>query len=120
MKNMLRLAAFGLAFVLAGCVTTGGKAFDPTAAQSFQEGKTTQADVLAKLGQPQIKTVGEEGPGTSTWTYASGSAKPDAKNYIPIVGPLLNSHPTSSQQSLVLNFDSRGVLQHLSQRESNF
>lgn len=121
MKHLLRLAGLGLSIALAGCVTaSGGKAFDPTVVQGFKEGQTTQADVVAKLGQPQIKTSGEDGPGASTWTYAYGSSTSDPKNYIPIVGGYLGSKANASQQSLTLTFDGRGVLQHIAQREEHF
>lgn len=123
MKSPLRLAALGLslAIALTGCVTaSGGKAFDPTVVQSFREGQTTESDVIAKLGQPQIKTDGEDGPGTSTWTYAYGSSTSDPKSYIPLVGGYLGSKANNSQQSLTLTFNSKGVLQHVAQREEHF
>lgn len=121
MKHLLRLAAIGLSLALAGCITTsGGKAFDPAVVQSFHEGQTTQADVVAKLGQPQIKTSGEDGPQTSTWTYAFGSTTSDPKSAIPLIGGYLGSKANASQESLTLTFDSRGVLKHISQREERF
>lgn len=123
MKTRLRFAAVGLtaALALSGCVTaSGGKPFDPATVQTFKEGQTTQAQVIEKLGQPQIKTQGEDGPGTSTWTYAYGSSTSDPKNYIPVVGAYLGSKANSQQQTLTLVFDRGGVLLHISQREEHF
>lgn len=123
MSKAIRLSGLCISLVIAltGCVTaSGGKEFDRTVVQTFHEGQTTQADVVAKLGQPQIKTSGEDGPGTSTWTYAYGSSTSDPKNFIPLVGGYLGSKADASQQSLTLTFDSKGVLRHISQREERF
>ena len=85
MSKAIRLSGLCISLVIAltGCVTaSGGKEFDRTVVQTFHEGQTTQADVVAKLGQPQIKTSGEDGPAQATprtssrWSVAIWAAKP--------------------------------------------
>lgn len=110
MKTALRAALLALIVLLAACATTG-QTFDSSVVQGFKTGQTTQADVRAKLGEPQIKTSGEDGPGSSTWTYASGTT--------PLVAVPF-AHPKTKEHSVALTFDARGVLQHVDERESNF
>lgn len=119
MNGMLRLAALGLTLALTACASSGGAQYDPTVVQTFHVGTTTQADVVAKLGQPQIKTSNENNDGGSTWTYAYGTSEQDNRKFIPIVGPSL-AKTSTHEQSLTLTFNAKGVLQHVDTRETNF
>lgn len=118
MKHLLRVATLAAAVALSACATSGGVPYDPSVAQSLHVG-ATQAEVVAKLGQPQIKTNNEAGDGGSTWTYAYGTSEQDGRKFIPIIGPSL-AKTSSHQQSLTLTFDAKGVLQHIDTREENF
>lgn len=118
MKTFIRAATLGLAITLAACATQGGVAYDPNVAQSFKVGTTTEADVVSKLGQPQLKTNNENNDGGSTWTYAFAKSEQDNRKYIPIVGPSL-AKTSTHEQSLTLEFDAKGVLKHVDSRESN-
>lgn len=118
MKTFLRAATIGLAIALAACATQGGVQYDPTVVQSFKVGSTTQADVISKLGQPQMRSSNENSDGGSTWTYAYAKSEQDGRKYIPIIGPSM-AKTSTHEQSLTLEFDARGVLKHVDSRESN-
>jgi outer membrane protein assembly factor BamE (lipoprotein component of BamABCDE complex) len=119
MNTFLRTTLLVVAVALSACATSGGTPYDPAVVQSLHVGTTTQADVVAKMGQPQIKTNNEDGTGGSTWTYAYGTSDQDNRKFIPIVGPSL-AKTSTHEQSINLEFDAKGVLKHVDTRETNF
>ncbi|MCQ4245555.1 hypothetical protein CXK93_12355 [Stutzerimonas decontaminans] len=62
-------AAFGLAVMLAGCAT-GGKKVTEAQVASIEQGKTTQAELIASLGQPTHFTHRSDGTKVLGWAYA--------------------------------------------------
>lgn len=84
MKTQLgALAGFLAVLVLGGCVSTGTKVTADQAAQ-FKRGVTTEAEMIAALGEPNSTARSADGTITDVYSYAHGSA--DASSYIPIVG----------------------------------
>ena len=108
MKKMVSVALVGaMAMGVVGCATTTGRAFDTHAAQTFVDGKTTQAQVRQALGEPE--TVQDRGDGTQMWVYSASRSANDWKTFVPFAA--LGAHGAQETQMLSLVFDRRGVLE---------
>jgi len=76
------LVLSSLALTLTAC--TVGKKVDNSQYQTFQEGKTTRAEIVAALGEPNGSTwVGKDE--TLSYSYSAG----DKRGMIPVVGAIL-------------------------------
>jgi outer membrane protein assembly factor BamE (lipoprotein component of BamABCDE complex) len=90
---------------MVACATTTGRPFDQAAASRFVDGKTTQPEVRAALGEPE--TTQDRGDGTTMWVYSASESKASVRDFIPFAGA--TNHPT--RQMLALVFDHRGILE---------
>ncbi|WP_114195848.1 hypothetical protein [Edaphovirga cremea] len=94
--------------------------------QYIHKGKTTQADIVAVFGQPQIVTQGANKD--AIWTYQA-TAQVATKHAsgafanIFIAGVDSNNATTSDTQrifTLILRFDAKGVVSDYQMRQSTF
>ena len=113
MKRLLA-SAFCL-LLLTGCVSSGTKVTPEQVAQ-FEQGKTTLAEVVAKLGPPNSTTT--LGNGQTILVYVHISSSANAATYVPVVG-LLAGGATGTSNTATFTFDSRGILVSSSSSQSN-
>jgi len=113
MSKILAVAA--LAIALSGCMSSGTKV-DQAQMQQFQKGVTTEAQIIAKLGEPSSQTVKSDG--TRTIVYSHIAARPDAVDFVPIVGAFAGG-AKSEMDIAMFNFDASGVLKDYSATSSN-
>lgn len=106
----MRLIAAMLAGVLAGCVSSGTKVTE-SQISAFQVGKTTEAEVIAHLGQPNGRSVGTDGSKSDVYMHISAHA--NGASYIPIVG-LFAGGAKSDSDMAVFNFGPDGILRSTS------
>jgi hypothetical protein len=91
---------------ISACNSSGTKVTEQQAAQ-FTPGKTTQADVIAALGQPNQNMRNADG--SSTITYFHMATAVNAASFIPVVG-MFAGGISSSNDSVVFSFDKAGLL----------
>jgi outer membrane protein assembly factor BamE (lipoprotein component of BamABCDE complex) len=91
---------------LMGCATSGTKVTADQAAQ-FRRGSTTEAELIAKLGEPTATVHSANGTTVDTYVYARGTA--DAASYIPVVG-LFAGGAKGSATTATFVFDSDKIL----------
>jgi outer membrane protein assembly factor BamE (lipoprotein component of BamABCDE complex) len=101
-------AATGLAvlLLLAGCASSGTMVTEQQAGQ-FQDGVTTRAQVIAKLGQPNQATLSSDGTRIDIYVHVTASA--DGATFIPVVG-LLAGGANSKTNTATFTFDKEGLL----------
>ena len=105
-----------LALAISGCATTGVQV-DESALISFEKGKTTINDVIARLGQPTSNILLNTGQRIIGYTYVQAQARPES--FIPIIGPLVGG-ADSRFSNVSLTFDQNGVLESYSSTQSQF
>lgn len=76
---------FALAVILAGCASHGVMVSDQQV-QQFKRGVTTEAEVVAALGQPTTVTTFN---GMRMLVYSGAYAQARPASFIPIIGPLV-------------------------------
>lgn len=105
-------SGFSVAFLLtlSACVSSGTKVTAQQVA-AFTPGKTTEAQVIASLGEPNYATVGPDG--SKTDMYMHNSMHATAVSFVPIVGSLAGGIK-SNNSMVTLNFDANGVLKNVS------
>ncbi|MFZ3141170.1 hypothetical protein [Polaromonas sp.] len=89
MKTLL--IALIVATVLAGCASSGVQVSQAAATQ-FREGVSTEADVVAKLGKPNMVTISGN---VRTIAYNGIQYETKAATFIPIVGLFAGGSDTS-------------------------
>lgn len=82
MKAKTHISTIALALFLAGCASSGVQVSQEAAFQ-FTEKKSTEADIVGKLGRPTMTTIDS---GMKTLTYSGSQVKIKAASFIPIVG----------------------------------
>ena len=98
--------------MLISCTTVGNKEItDSSKTSQIIEGKTTKADVLALLGEPNH--VSNMLDGQEVWLYSYGRFTTRPATYIPIVG-LFAGGGDMKTKSLSLIFDEKGILKKTS------
>ncbi len=80
---MKRISAFAIAAILAGCASSGTKVTEQQAGQ-FEKGKSTEAEVIARLGTPTSTTRMADGSRLDAYAYTQAQAR--AASFIPVVG----------------------------------
>ena len=99
------LGAF-VGLLLAGCVSSGVKVDQNKLAQ-LNPGATTFNEAVALLGKPNNSSIQSDGTRSITYVYFQSQA--NAANFIPYVG-MFAGGASSENSTIVLNFDSRGIL----------
>jgi outer membrane protein assembly factor BamE (lipoprotein component of BamABCDE complex) len=115
MKRLIHLL-IPFALAVSGCVSTGVQV-DENALTSFQKGKTTVNEVIARLGQPTSNILMNTGQRIISYTYIQAQARPES--FIPIIGPLVGG-ADSRFSNVALTFDRNGVLESYSSSQSQF
>jgi hypothetical protein len=87
---------------LLGCATS--KEITPEKLSHFVKGKTTYADVVKELGEPDSTILNADGSKTVSYI----SIKYDSKVHIPVVGPFIANQPTAT--GVGFNFDKKSIL----------
>jgi outer membrane protein assembly factor BamE (lipoprotein component of BamABCDE complex) len=105
MKPFALTAAALSALALAGCAS--GTFVSKDSSTQFQNGTTTEQQVLAQLGEPDAKAELIDGGRRDSYIYNSGG--PNPADYIPLVGLLTES---GYEHTTTVNFDfnAQGVL----------
>jgi hypothetical protein len=85
-------------------------------ASASQVGVTTEADVIAKLGDPNMVSTNPDGTKIDTYMHVASSA--NAVNYIPVVG-LFAGGAKSSSETVNFTFDSHNILKSTSSNRTN-
>jgi hypothetical protein len=78
---------------------------------AFQVGKTSEAEVIARLGQPNGTSVAADGSRSDVYMHISAHA--NGASYIPIVG-LFAGGAKSDSDTAVFNFGPDGILKSTS------
>jgi hypothetical protein len=105
MKKLILVASIAAALQLGGCATFGVQA-SQTAATQFVESKTTETEILQKLGRPTSVMIQS---GVKTITYTSVQYQTKAATFIPIVRAFAGGSDYSvSSASFVI--DEKGIL----------
>jgi len=91
---------------LAGCVSSGTQVTEQQAEQ-FQKGRSTEADVVAKLGSPNGISRLSDGSHVAVYTHIEAAAR--AATYIPIVG-LMAGGADSKLTTVAFTFGPDGLL----------
>jgi len=113
--KLLNLVAVGVACSLAGCASSGTHV-TAEQASAFQVGTTTEADVISKLGEPNMVSTNPDGTKIDTYMHVASSA--NAVNYIPVVG-LFAGGAKSSSETVNFTFDSHNILKSTSSNRTN-
>lgn len=100
---------------LVGCATVGREV---TEAQltGFEKGKTTQAEIVAKLGQPNSSTVMLNGQRSISYAFAHAQARPES--FIPIVGGFVGGADSRVTVTTFI-FNTDGTLDSFTHIQSN-
>ena len=102
---------------VSGCASGGNKAIaDPSASSQIINGKSTKADVIALLGEPN--QVSADTTGREVWVYQHFDMKVRPGTFIPVIGLLAGGADTKSN-SLVIIFDRQGVVEQSAKGQSS-
>lgn len=114
--NLVLLGALGTgAILMTGCASTTGTKVEVSDASFIQKGKTTRAEVIAKLGLPNVTSRDSSGKEMLIWHHSK--SKVDPKSYIPIAGLFLGGG-TTEYTEFTVTLDKRGVVVDSSQSNS--
>jgi hypothetical protein len=81
-----RIVIWIAAVLLAGCTSYGTQVTEAQAAQ-FENGKSTQGEIVAKLGPPSAYSE-RSADGTHSLSYRFSHLQMSAASYLPVVGAL--------------------------------
>lgn len=104
-----------LAMSLAGCVSMGRR-IDQQAADSIQVGRTTRAQVSARLGSPDEIT--RDGRGNTIWVYRYFGSQVRPESFIPYIGPLVGGS-NMQRQEVMVTFGSNGIVKDFSSTQGS-
>ena len=118
---MKKIFAAGLvAFLLAGCATSGNTLLQNETETSVQnkikDGVTTKAQIKGMFGSPD--TVSFTDGGKEIWKYSFAKVKVSGKSFIPFYG-LFHNGTTGTKKELTILFDGDKV-QEYTMSESAF
>jgi hypothetical protein len=99
---------------IAGCSSSGVKVTDNQAAE-FVKGKSTEAEVIAKLGPPWTQRHDRDGTKIDMYIYSHAAVR--AGTFVPYLGPLLGGMNTANA-SIRFDFTPDGVLKDWSSAAS--
>jgi hypothetical protein len=98
-----------------GCVATGSQEIAAAGRTAgIEAGKSTQAEVSARLGFPASVTYGEQGQ--ETWNYYYVTEYPTATDFIPVLDAVAPGFQQDTKV-LTLTFDRQGVARNLQRRQ---
>jgi outer membrane protein assembly factor BamE (lipoprotein component of BamABCDE complex) len=112
---MSRLWTIAVLAALSGCVSSGTKVTEQQADQ-FEKGKSTEADVIAKLGAPTSSSRAADGARADVYMYTKSQAR--AASFIPVVG-LLAGGADATMMAVIFHFTPDGVLKDWTSNVTN-
>ncbi len=104
------------AFLLTGCVSAGVRV-DEANLHSFEKGKTTYSEIVARLGPPTTNSLLPDGRRMLMYSYVQATARPE--NFIPLVGAFVGGADSRSS-NVILWIDQEGKLASFSTSESQY
>lgn len=105
-----------VAALLVGCAATGVKVTDAQVA-AFKPGEATEAQVVAALGEPTMRTRLADGTVMVIYSYAEAQVRP--ATFIPVVGAFVGGSDSRST-AVTLRFDKDGKLIDTSSSTTSF
>lgn len=109
----MKKIALTLIFILAGCASYGTQV-TPQQTRSFEIGKTSRADVIRQLGNPNV-VRNKQGEKSIGYTYVKGEA--DAATFIPLIGAFVGT-TTYTGTTTFFTFDAAGKLLSIENEET--
>ena len=106
MRSKVLLAGCALLAALSGCSTTGVQVSDAQA-QQFTVGRSTIADVEAKLGNPTGSSSNSDG--TRVISYKQNKNQSDPLAFVPIAGAFSYGSKTNTHEVIFI-FNRNGTL----------
>ncbi|ELB8108428.1 TPA: hypothetical protein ACUNL9_001433 [Salmonella enterica] len=110
MNRFITSSFFIIVFLLSGCSTSGNQKIKNETAQSLQskiiKNKTTKAEIVSKLGEPDTKTTLDDG--NEQWRYFMYNNQFNASTFIPVFGLLTGGSQTQSK-TLDIEFNGQTV-----------
>lgn len=107
MNKLMATTFIIITFFTTGCSTSGNQKIKNETAQSLQskiiKNKTTKAELLAQLGEPDTRTTLDDG--NEQWRYFMYNNQFNASTFIPVVGLFTGGSQT---QSKTLEIDFKG------------
>lgn len=100
---------------LVGCVTVGREIAE-TQLTGLEKGKTTQSQVIEKLGQPNSSTVMLNGQRSISYAFVHAQARPES--FIPIIGGFVGGADSRVTVSTFI-FNTDGTLDTYTHTQSN-
>ena len=102
MRTLIFAALVGLAACVPGTTYEKGQRdiFDKSRIDQIQRGSTTKDNILVLFGQPEGKSIGENGDEAWNYSYVSRQAR----------SPFLPSPPEIHSVVLIVSFDKRGIV----------
>ena len=96
---------------VSACVSTGAMEItEPQRTGGLEAGKSTKAEVSARLGFPAIITYGQKGE--ETWDYYYVTEYPGAADFVPLAVALANGF-NQTTRVLTVSFNRQGLVQNL-------
>jgi outer membrane protein assembly factor BamE (lipoprotein component of BamABCDE complex) len=102
----MRAIVIAAMLALAGCATSGTKISEGQMA-TMEKGKTTYAEVIARLGAPMMAT--KAGDGTQMAVYSFSKSQIAGATFIPVVGMFAGGMKMDGNV-VTFTFDQAGVL----------
>jgi hypothetical protein len=112
---MSRVGILIAALALAGCASSGTKVTEAQASQ-FIKGQSTEAEVIAKLGQPTSSSRAADGSRADIYMYSQAQAR--AENFIPVVG-LMAGGADATRTAVIFHYGPDGVLKDWTSNATN-
>ncbi|WP_180254161.1 hypothetical protein [Enterobacter kobei] len=105
---------------ITGCSTSGNQKIKNETAQSLQskiiKNKTTKAEIVSKLGEPDTKTTLDDG--NEQWRYFMSNNQFNAATFIPVLGLFTGGSQTQSK-TLDIEFNAQTVSKWTFSSENN-
>jgi outer membrane protein assembly factor BamE (lipoprotein component of BamABCDE complex) len=107
MKRIIVLLT--LCLTLLSCMSVGNKQImDVSKTSQIQEGKTTKAEIIALIGEPNHTTSMPNGEEMLMYSYTQSTTRPTT--FIPVIG-LFAGGADMKGKTLMLKIDKNGILQ---------
>lgn len=94
--------------VLVGCASSGTN-FDSRKVTDIHKGETTEPQLVAMFGKPNMRGVNSETGTTLTWIYVEARAK--GETFIPLAGAFVGG-VKSKTKSLIISLNQEGTVDH--------
>ena len=102
--------------LLTGCASSGVQV-TPEQMTGFQKGITTEADVLQKLGRPNMVRASSDGGKMFVYAYSQSQVR--AATLIPVVGAFAGGADIKMSSAMFM-FDANGKLTNFSSSQSEY